>query len=360
MIEAGICFAMYAYDVGFSIDLDKAEKIITDETYRGRLRHSRKSPQYFEFDPQPLKIVRDAEVVRIAGFETRAQIGIKLFDFGGALVSFEISLHGALDELIGLSSELYDSPELHERSRRALLSLVEEIKSAINRPEVSELVEDYVVYQIAKIDRPGSIEELLKQNDQAFARILTAEDETLSAEQVADTLSTRLAFGPNDVTIINWNAALLLDPDADDILAVLEYANAELLEMRLLDDRLDDALDEAYGLMTASKLRRLFRPGRLLARVAEMQLDGAFVFEGVNNAVKLLGDQYLARVYEVASQRLHLVGWDRSVIRKLETLADIYQKMSDLQATRRSEMLEWVIVILIAFEICLTLFGAGH
>ena len=37
-----------------------------------------------------------------------------------------------------------------------------------------------------------------------------------------------------------------------------------------------------------------------------MQVESAVLFEGVNNALKLLGDQYLARVYRLASQRFHL------------------------------------------------------
>jgi hypothetical protein len=42
-----------------------------------------------------------------------------------------------------------------------------------------------------------------------------------------------------------------------------------------------------------------------------------------------LGDQYLARVYRLVSQRFHLEDWDASILRKLETLESIYGKMSD-------------------------------
>jgi len=58
-------------------------------------------------------------------------------------------------------------------------------------------------------------------------------------------------------------------------------------------------------------------------------------FEGVNNALKLLGDQYLARLYRLVAQRFHLVEWDGSILRKLETLEGIYQKISD-QVVRNS------------------------
>jgi uncharacterized Rmd1/YagE family protein len=73
----------------------------------------------------------------------------------------------------------------------------------------------------------------------------------------------------------------------------------------------------------------------------------------VHNALKLLGDQYLARVHRAASQRLHLDDWERTILRKLQTMESIYEKMSDLQENRRMEVLEWIIIILIAISILL-------
>ena len=57
------------------------------------------------------------------------------------------------------------------------------------------------------------------------------------------------------------------------------------------------------------KGRRAFLGGisaRHLSRLATLQTDSALLFEGVNNALKLVGDQYLARVYRAVSQRFHL------------------------------------------------------
>jgi uncharacterized Rmd1/YagE family protein len=45
--------------------------------------------------------------------------------------------------------------------------------------------------------------------------------------------------------------------------------------------------------------------------------------------------------------------WDSSIIRKLQTLESIYEKIADQAATRRLEILEWVIILLIAFSILL-------
>jgi hypothetical protein len=90
-----------------------------------------------------------------------------------------------------------------------------------------------------------------------------------------------------------------------------------------------------------------------LRRLAELQVDNAIIFEGVNNTLKLLGDQYLARVYALINKRFHLDEWDTSILRKLQTLDSIYDKISDEAGSRRMEILELVIIVLIAFSIVL-------
>jgi uncharacterized Rmd1/YagE family protein len=84
-------------------------------------------------------------------------------------------------------------------------------------------------------------------------------------------------------------------------------------------------------------------------------MESSLLFEGVNNALKLLGDQYLARVYRDAARRLHLPEWDASILRKLGALESIYEKLSDRQTNRRMEAMEWIIIILIGFEIVMSL-----
>src|SRR5207253_11002512 len=186
------------------------------------------------------------------------------------------------------------------------------------------------------------------------AQILRAERAVPSDQEVSDALGHRISFGSDDVTFIDWDAALIADRDAEDVRAVLEFANVELLEMRYLDQQLDDALDESYD--TLSRRDGLWLPGVTradLRRIGQLQVDNAVLFEGVNNALKLLGDQYLARVYRLVSERFHLAEWDASILRKIQTLESIYQKVADQATNRRTEVLEWIIIVLIAVEIAL-------
>jgi hypothetical protein len=105
--------------------------------------------------------------------------------------------------------------------------------------------------------------------------------------------------------------------------------------------------------------RSLRRPlGSELRRLAELQADAATLFDAVGNSFKLVGDPYLARLYRIASRQLHLEEWDTSIRRRLATAESIYSKITDYHTTRRMEILEWIVILLIALEI--VLFSFGH
>src|SRR6266550_3157951 len=136
-------------------------------------------------------------------------------------------------------------------------------------------------------------------------------------------------------------------------------AFTELLEMRYLDAQLDEALERAYDLLGRSPGLRRFLPspyGVPLQRLGRLQLDAAVLFEQVTNALKLIGEQYLTRVYGHVSRRFHLAEWDVSITRKLQTLDGIYGKLADRAGTQRMELLEWIIIVLIAVSIVLPFF----
>ena len=75
---------------------------------------------------------------------------------------------------------------------------------------------------------------------------MRAERQPLSDQEVEDALSAWVAYGTDDITIVDWNGALIVDREGEDVRSVLEFANVELLELRYLDQKLDRALDQAF------------------------------------------------------------------------------------------------------------------
>ena len=357
-ISQGMCYILFAHEIGLSIDLNEAERHITATKHRETIRHKRRAPQYFEFDPTPLRVIQDIEPLSVGKYRTTNTVEMMIYDFGAVSVTYNIALKGPLSDLLGLSDELYDNAALLQDARYRVNQLTDMIKLAVTGFKISEIVEDYAIYQVQEIAPRVEWSRLLAENSHQLAQILRAELHHLSDQEVEEALDCRISYGSDDVVIMDWNAAILFDTDADDVRAILEYTNVELLELRYLDGQLDDALEESYRTLTQRTWeRRLLLKSQTndLRRIAELQVNGALLFEGVNNALKLIGDQYLARVYRSASRRMHLNNWEANVFRKLQTLESMYDKIADHGAQRRMELLEWIIIILIAVSIAISL-----
>jgi hypothetical protein len=357
-VERGVARVLHAYEVGQLIDLDQAERRITSLTERAKIKHRRRAPKYFEYQPAPLHVIEAAEPIALAAYRTAEHVDALLFDFGAISVSYDLPLQGRLADLVDVSAALYDDTVLLADSRRRVADLLAVVGPAVARPRIRDIPESYAIFQLQELAGAPLSEEVLLAHALVLAQILRAARQPLSAQEVRDAIACRIAFGADDLTVIDGDAAIVVDRDAEDILAVLEFANVELLEMRYLDRELDGALDEAYRALSRQGWRQILRPGAArddFHRIAQMQVDGALLFEGVNNAFKLVGDQFLARVYRLASERFHLAEWDAGILRKLQTLDGIYSKFSELAVDRRMELLEWIVIVLIALEIVLPL-----
>lgn len=359
-VNKGTCYAIFAYDIGTLIRLEEADQI-TAGTGRGRLAHKAKAPQYFEYRPAPLRIMQEGGLVTVGSYTSSPTVEVMVYDFGAVTITYRFVLDGPFDGLLELSESLYEHEQLLAQSRARVEQLMHLIHSTIDRPKISAEVEDYLIFSIESWT-PSQHLPVWTSREAELARILRGERTPLSDQETSDALSCRISFGIEDAALIDWHAAVLFGKDMEDVRAVLEFANVELLEMRILDEQLDQALDQGYE--TLSRAAHLLSlPGSYekdTTHIAKLQVEGALLFERVTNTLKLLGDQYLARVYRLVSQRFHLEGWDASILRKLQTLESIYGKMSDRAGTRRMEVLEWIIIVLIAVSIGVSLFPLSH
>ncbi|OLD01779.1 MAG: hypothetical protein AUI89_03855 [Gemmatimonadetes bacterium 13_1_40CM_3_65_8] len=347
---------MFAYEVAQAINLDEAERRLLAGAERQTIKQKRRAPASFEYRPAPLRVTRGGELQTVAGYRTTPGVEMVLYDFGAVSVSYTIPLAGTLADLPALAEALWGNERLLKDSRQHVAALMGLLGDAAARPHVADFVEDYSIFHVEAFTAPCDAAMLWTSQAQTVAQVLRAAPHSLSQQEIADATAMRLSFGPNDATIIDTDAAILFDPEGEDVRDLIEFANTQLLEMRFLDRELDDVLEGAYETLLGRRWQRwrLAPVGPDLRSLARLQLDAAILFEQVTNALKLVGDQFLARVYSLASRRFHLAEWDTSISRKLQTIDGIYAKMTDRAASRRMEMLEWIIIILIVVEIGLS------
>jgi len=263
-----------------------------------------------------------------------------------------------LESLPELSNRIYRS-DLESRARKDVASLLERIARTVNRPNLSDLVEDYYLFVIEQLDPLLGAEELLAQHRTELAQALSFETNPLSCWQVEDTLNQIVSYSQADLAVIDWNASIIYDCDYQDTVRVLELLNMELLEARYIDVRLDKQISAFASLI--QKQSRLPIPlrtpyKRTLEELTEWRIESTILSERVGNSLKLIGDLYLSRIHAAGAAKLHLPEWDRIISDKLQILDEFYERLDDRLRTAQSHALELTIVVLIIVELLLALF----
>lgn len=357
---SGVCHALFAYDIGFAVDMNAAETQITENRRRVTLGHRKRAPEVAGDPPAPLHMIQEATPIELGSCKTSPKVNAVVYEFGAVCISYTITLETSLQGLVEISDLLYDNKTLLADSRKRAQHILQSIEASVDKPALSDLVEDYAIFELKPTPQEETQEDFWVAKVDTLARVLRGEKHPLSQREQEDALKQRLSYGAGDVSFVDWYAALLVGDDMEDERALLEFGIVELLELRFLDWQLDQNLENSYDILSKQRggMFSFSTRARGMQRIAQLQADNAMLFEGVNNPYKLLGDQYLARLYRLMAWRFHLSDWDKAIERKLGTLESIYQKLSDQGANRRLELLEWIIIILIAVEI-VTLFFPG-
>jgi hypothetical protein len=222
-------------------------------------------------------------------------------------VSYTIPLAGTLSDLPALAEALWGNERLLRDSRQHVAALMEILGDAAARPHVADFVEDYSIFHVEAFTAPCDAAMLWTTQAQTVAQVLRAAPHSLSQQEIADATAMRLSFGPNDATIIDTDAAILFDPEGEDVRDLIEFVNTQLLEMRFLDRELDDVLEGAYDTLLGRRWRRwrLAPVGPDLRSLARLQLDAAILFE---LSPGRMGHEHLA---QTADDRRHLREDDR-------------------------------------------------
>jgi hypothetical protein len=258
-----------------------------------------------------------------------------------------------------LAGWLAEPAALLQAARAALDPVHRQLLPAIQNPTwKDDLSEEYFVFQLAPGDLPAPASLLSGPLAGWFAGLLRLEPAALSEAEATEALRLRIGYSPNDLFIADWAAAVLVDQDCEETLQAIEFANLQLLEFRHIDDQLDTRLAAAYKLIHA--LVGTWLPfwrshARSLRALGELKVEANSLFERTGNVLKLVGDQYLARVYRLLSNRFHLEEWEENIRRKLDVVEGVYRVVSDQTDTYRTELLEIVVIFLILMEIIMAL-----
>lgn len=365
-IHAGALIAHRLLDVADAIDLAQAESLWLAQGGREsrRTRLSTASANELAFEVPPALLVLPEVEVDLGGGEILpAQMTARLYDFGAMTLAVRIPVAdlpwaeferrlNALDLATGIRSQ----SAIWKQALRQALAVVE---PALRRPSREHLEEDYLFAVVHHFQQPMSGEDVRQRAD--LAALLSGERRPLSPQETAELTAQSFSYFADDLVVLTWDRAFLYEPHRDpDVIDIIEIANAQLLEMRYYDELLNDELSTMYGLVEGARgglsLLASRRAARLARRLHGLVAELTELTEKVENSLQVTEDVYLARVYGAAMDLFRVPRLSAAVGRKLSIIRDTYTALYDEASSRRAELLELAIVLLIVFEIVLVLF----
>ena len=371
-VEGASVVVYRLYDVGYEVRLDRALDLLASSAPE-RVRPVRGEAQAIQIANPPITVILGQESVvldgeafaGVAGGLYPVEISARVFDFGALSLRLRLEAPDGATwrEYTRLGNAVERSDALASLFAHHLRLLAARIGPAVDRPLVAAQTEDYLVYRVARLVRPdGSTAPPELLGDEDVVPLLLDESRPLSRGARRELLPHRFSYYPDDLAILTWDNALIVEPRPHDtdVQFLLEFANAQLLELRYYDALLDAELPRMYDRVAAVRaggaralLRRRYAPllGDLQAQVA----DSTELVERVENALKVTDDVYLARVYTAALEIFRARAWRAGIDRKLAIIRETYAMLSAESQAARAEALEAAIVLLIVAEIAMGL-----
>ncbi len=354
----GSAIAYRLFDVGYAIDLDRALDLLAASAPE-RVRPIRGEGQALQINNPPITVWLGGEVLVVDETAHDVELSARIFDFGVVSLRVRVRPPAACDweQFTTFGRRLEHHAGITALVHAQLERLCERMRPAIERPAVAGVHEDYTVFRITHLtDESGTPLAAAALAALDVVPLLLNETRPLSAEARRELLPHRFTYYGDDLALLTWENALVVEPREEDtdLQYILEFANAQLLELRYYDAQLDAELPRLYDAIEAARARRSVFPGRrfaaLLSRLQAQVADSTELVERVENALKVTDDVYLARVYSAALELFRGRAWRAGIDRKLAILRETYAMLNSEAQALRSETLEIAIVVLIVGE----------
>jgi hypothetical protein len=364
VVEAGTIVVLRHFDIAYSIDLARAESLCAAHSNaasrRGRLGSVPEKALAFGVPPVQLPLAPFA--LDLGGCSRDVGVTARLYDFGVVVLAVRVPVaHCAWADFVSLAQAADHAigPAARRGFWEARLDEVRAvIAPALLRPSEVALEEDYLLAVVHGFGEPLTAAALLDRVD--LVPLLSGETRRLSEPARRDLLRQSHSYYEDDLVVLTWDRAFIYEPRGDsDVADVLEVANAQLLELRYYDELLDAELPRMYDLVEEARgtasLRAARRFAHLARRLYTLVAEVTELTEKVDNALQVTEDVYLARIYASALDLFRVPKLGAAVDRKLAIVRDTYTALYDEASSRRAELLEIAIVLLIVIEVVLAL-----
>ena len=348
---------MSIYDIGNTLEREKIKNIFSNAEDFSVYEHDKAIPEEIaHFNIPAIFNLKEQEIkIKDSVYKFKAQVAI--YDVGAfsirVRVPFEhtdasflskITFDGEYKEVIKSVSSA-----AHNKVEKALSKLVPGIQK--------EVLETYRFYFI-----DGDQSSFFKPNRRLIAGLLLEDKHysSLNEDYVDSTLHRSLSYYNDDIIVVDWDAAFMMDKNGkyEHELLVCEIANVQFAALRAYQEKISNIIRDASNKF--SKLARLGFLRILRAKQDLIKLNdelGKFydqtkdTINNVNNIIFGFGEWYLARLYAMLSDSFRLKDAYSALYDNLEVVEKIRSFIQDRIEDETSSSLEWIVIILIVIEV---------
>jgi hypothetical protein len=357
IIAEGSITALYLFDVAEEADLAALPRLLQAQASPARLAPKPFTPAYVQYQQPP--IVLDGEALQLPGLSPQMRVRVKVFDYG--VISFALTqpVSGNWDDLATAGQRL---GALEAQVQGWCDRLRTQLAPGLVKSRPPLLSEDYLIYAVTRLEPAAPASTLIATEGDAIVSLLLGERQPLSRQQRTRVLRRQISYLADDLVIPTWNASFVYDTEAgvQAALEIFEFANSQLLQFRYYDALLDSELERIYDSLETPRWYHALT-GQRYVRAAR-QLHALFIdvnelTDKTENALKMVGDVYAARLFSLVAGRLGLDRWKQNVEEKLDTLDDIYRFTVDQTQMSRGHLLELTIILILILELILVFMG---
>ena len=292
------------------------------------------APYFFDVDIE--FVLLEAKKVKIGSVD----VGIEIEVLDGEVLAAQCSylLEDGLSEA-GLK-------EKDEINKKLYNMVIEDMGIKDN------LVEEYAALLIK--DLKTSPEEYVKANKYLLARMAKSLEQKIDDSEVEDILSSYANYSKSDMTIIDWETAIIIAKagDVESDLELIKIGNYQLIRYRMLDRLLNQRIADMSALIDSPKSGIFRRDKDMLRKVVRSQIELILHFDKIDQSLLLIGDWYSAKLYRMIIKELYIEQWKANVKEKLNTLTSIDEIVRNSLTFSWSRVLEafqtggWILLLL--------------
>ncbi|MGZ6388031.1 MAG: hypothetical protein ACXWQZ_02075 [Ktedonobacterales bacterium] len=351
------------YDISDSIDLERARTTITAPSARVRPVVSRGAS--IDIPQLPLEISMGTVPLTLDDFPLTGHLHARIYDLGIVAFRLILPLPEPLEweQAVTLLAEVQSyPPAVMDIFNHGLDELHATLAPAIERPNATFRLEDYTILIVERLADGTPASRLARHP----TLLRTALGERKRLSETAQSLATTLSYYEDDLILLTWSAAIVIEPDAaarDDATLLLEFANVQLLAFRSYDDEVGRDLRRITPRIARSRRPvwlRLQSSSHFLREIYALIADITDTSARVENALKVTEDVYWNRVYSAAITVLRVDTWRTGIAETLGVLRQTASLLRDEAQAGWASLLELLVIVLIAVELVVALISLHH